>query len=201
MLASIRGTVIQKSDYTAVVDCNGFGIEVALSGKAAQMCRADEPVFLLTALQVSDAGLSLFGFAEEIERSAFKMLLLVKGVGGKVAMSILQHLSPAEMVSAVANNDSRMLTAVPGIGKKTAERICFELADRIHKKGFEDLQSVTSPSHSNDTASGVLDALEALGFDRASAHRAYKTVETEQGSNLNESDAIMSCLRLLQLKK
>jgi Holliday junction DNA helicase RuvA len=201
MLASIRGTVLQKMEFSAVVDCNGFGMEVILSRKAAELCRVDAPVFLLTLLQVSDAGPALFGFADEVERSTFKMLILVKGVGGKVAMSVLQYLSTAEIVSAVANADSKLLTAVPGIGKKTAERICFELADRIHKKGFEQLQGVLEPSQPGDGSSGVLDALEALGFDRASAHRAYKAVVAEKGASLDESDAIMSCLRVLQLKK
>ncbi|MGI6076073.1 MAG: Holliday junction branch migration protein RuvA [Pyramidobacter sp.] len=201
MLASIKGTVIEKSDFTAVVDCNGFGVELLLTRKAAELCRIDEPVMLYTHLQVSDSGLALFGFADDIERQMFRQMVLVKGIGGKVAVSLLQHLSPSEIVAAVEQNDAKLLTAVPGVGKKTAERICFELADRINKKGLNLLvQSLPSEGELSNLAgaSGVLDALESLGFDRASALRAYKAVKSQRGAEIDESEAIMSCLRLLQ---
>ena len=125
-------------------------------------------------------------------------MILTKGVGGKVAVSVLQCLSPADIIAAVESNDPKMLTTVPGIGKKTAERICFELADRIHRKGFVPLAGV-APESGNvaNNAGGVLDALESLGFDRVSSLRAYKQVQAEQGE-LDESAAIMACLRLLQ---
>ena len=201
MLASIRGKVIEKTDFTAVIDCNGFGVELLLSRKAEELCRPEATVFLYTHLQISDAGLALFGFADTIERQMFKQMIQVKGIGGKAAISLLQYLSPADIVNAVQQNDSRLLTSVPGIGKKTAERICFELADRIHKKGLEHLVEGLSAGSKDETlsaSSGVLDALESLGFDRTSAFRAYKTVSAEYGSGLSESDAIMRCLRLLQ---
>ncbi|MBP5212434.1 MAG: Holliday junction branch migration protein RuvA [Pyramidobacter sp.] len=198
MLASIRGTVIQKNGFSVVVDCNGFGVEVLATRRAADLCKVDGQAFLYTYLQVSDAGIALYGFADESERRLFKLMILTKGVGGKVAVSVLQCLSPADIITAVESNDPKMLTTVPGIGKKTAERICFELADRIHRKGFEPFSGVSaSGTGSVKSAGGVLDALESLGFDRATALHAYKQVQSEQGE-LDESAAIMACLRLLQ---
>jgi Holliday junction DNA helicase RuvA len=204
MLASIRGKVIEKSDFTAVIDCNGLGVELLLSRKAEALCRPEAGVFLYTYLQISDAGLSLFGFADTVERQMFKQMIQVKGIGGKAAISLLQYLSPEDIVSAVQQSDAKLLTSVPGIGKKTAERICFELADRIHKKRLDQLVKGIAAGDGGEApavSSGVLDALESLGFDRASALRAYKQVTAEQGDKLSESDAIMSCLRLLQPRK
>ena len=197
MLASIRGTVIQKNGFSVVIDCNGFGVEVLASRRAADLCKVDGQAFLYTYLQISDAGIAIYGFADESERRLFKLMILTKGVGGKVAVSVLQCLSPADIIAAVESNDPKMLTAVPGIGKKTAERICFELADRIHRKGFAPLTGVPSAGMGGANNAGVLDALESLGFDRVSALRAYKQVQAEQGE-LDESAAIMACLRLLQ---
>ena len=198
MLASIRGTVIQKSDFSVVIECNGFGVEALVSRRAADLCKTGEQTFLYTYLQISDAGIALYGFADETERRLFKLMILTKGVGGKVAVSVLQCLSPADIIAAVESNDPKILTTVPGIGKKTAERICFELADRIHRKGFVPLTGI-APESGNvaNNAGGVLDALESLGFDRVSSLRAYKQVQAEQGE-LDESAAIMACLRLLQ---
>lgn len=118
MLASIRGKVVERSEFTAVVECNGFGVEVLLTRRAAERCELGTQVFLYTLLQVGDAGIALYGFADDTERRTFKLMILTKGVGGKAAISILQYLSPAEIVAAVEQNDIRLLTSVPGIGKK-----------------------------------------------------------------------------------
>ncbi len=199
MLASIRGTVIAKDGFTAVVECGGFGVEVLLTRRAERLCAEGAQVFLRTHLSVGDAGIALYGFADGTERRVFRLMLLTKGVGGKAAVSVLQYLSPAEIVAAVEANDAKALTAVPGIGKKTAERIVFELADRIHRKGFEPLTGIPASGEGDAArgANGVLDALESLGFDRATALRAYRQSGAEK-SGLDESAAIMACLRVLQ---
>ncbi len=214
MLASIRGTVIKKDDFTAVIDCSGFGVEVLLTRRAAELCVPDADVFLYTHLQISDAGMALYGFADDVERRMFKMMILIKGIGCKVAVSILQYLSPAEIVAAVLESDSKLLTVTPGIGKRTADRICFELADSLHKSGFEDFTgsgtgtsgtTKTVPSGAGESGETsrrvVLDALESLGFERTAALRAYNSVIAEQGEGKNESDVIMRCLRLMQPRK
>ncbi len=217
MLASIRGTVLKKEDFTAVVECSGFGIEVLTSRSAAESCKEGASVFLYTYLQTSDAGMALYGFADLAERRIFKMMIGIKGIGGKVAISMLQHLSPAEIVSAVLEGDAKLLTATPGIGKRTADRICFELADGLRKSGFEDFSgdnadagktSSSGASAGNVSREGgdttrrvVLDALESLGFERTAALRAYNALLAEGYEGKDESDLIMRCLRKLQPRK
>ncbi len=214
MLASLRGTVLKKDDFTAVIECSGFGIEVLLTRNAADLCVGGAGVFLYTYLQTSDAGMALYGFADEPERRIFKMMMGIKGIGGKVAISMLQYLSPAEIVSAVLEGDAKLLTVTPGIGKRTADRICFELAGSLRKGGFEDFAisgtdtgTATKTSSTGAAAGGdssrrvVLDALESLGFDRAAGLRAYNAVIAEGGEGKEESDVIMRCLRKLQPRK
>ncbi len=213
MLASLRGTVLKKDDFIAVIECGGFGIEVLLTANAAKLCSEGAGVFLYTYLQTSDAGMALYGFADEPERRIFKMMIGIKGIGGKVAISMLQYLSPAEIVSAVLEGDAKTLTVTPGIGKRTADRICFELAGSLRKGGFEDFAasgsdtgSATKSSSGEADAGGdssrrvALDALESLGFDRAAGLRAYNAVLAEGGGK-DESEIIMRCLRKLQPRK
>lgn len=200
MLASVRGTVIQKNENAAVIECNGLGIELALTRAAAELCEIGANVFLYVHMQISEAGISLFGFADEQERQIFRLTLLTKGVGGKVAISLLQNLSSADIVSAVERNDPAMLTSVPGIGKKTAERICFELEGRIQRSGLSGLGGSVPGAAVPSVENGVLDALEALGFARAAALKAYKTLiaENPSAASWGESESIMGCLKILQ---
>ncbi len=194
MIATIKGTVLQKEGFSVVIDVQGLGFEVVLSRSAFDRCRLQEEVVLLTSLQLSETGPSLYGFGDGLERRMFRLLLLVKGVGGRLAMTLLQGLSPQKIIAAVASGDVRSLVSVPGIGKKTAERICFELADRIEKQGLEDLGGALTRGDSRGGA--VVDALESLGFDRATALNVYKQLgETEA---MTEEEAILQCLRLLQ---
>ncbi|EEX48470.1 Holliday junction branch migration protein RuvA [Jonquetella anthropi] len=195
MLASLRGTVILLEGSSAVVECGGLGFQVQLTRKAFGLCRVGESVFLQTYLQVSDAGMSLFGFADAAERQAFELLTTVKGVGGKLAMTVLQSLSAQETIAAVAAGDSKTLTAVPGIGKKTAERICFELSEKITGSSEWSSADLTAKLQHSDE---VIEALESLGFDHASSVRAYQQLCQERGEPASTEEAIFNCLRLLK---
>lgn len=197
MLASIRGKVIGFTDNEAVVECGGFGIEVTVSRGAASKCREGEDVFLYTVMQTSDAGIALYGFADNLERRIFKHLIMTKGVGGRVGITVLQYLTPAEIVSAVMSEDFKILTSVPGIGKKTAERICFEQLDRFKKDGLDvELQEV-SPAASESSAvfPGAVDALVGLGFSALDAQRRYDAVMSSRNTFENEGAVIMACLQ------
>ncbi len=198
MLATIKGMVLQKDGFIAVIEVHGLGFEVILSRSAFNRCTLGEEIYLLTSLQITEAGPSLYGFGDDLERRMFRLLLLVKGIGGRMAMTLLQALSPQEIISAVASGDGRSLTSVPGVGKKTAERICFELADKIEKQGLEELR--TTPTKGDSIAGGVADALESLGFDRILALRTYKQLRETTSAAMTEEEAILNCLRLLQKK-
>lgn len=196
MLASIRGTVIHLSQNTAVIETGGLGFEVQLSRRAMTMCVLQEPVFLQTWLQIAETGASLFGFADDVERQTFRLLLSVKGIGARLAIAVLQVLSASEVMTAITTRDGKVLTSVPGVGKKTAERICFELADKIASGdvewGGEALPSVSS--HNEE----VLDALESLGFERSRALKAYQLLCEKNGLPVSTEEAIFGCLQLLK---
>lgn len=195
MLSSLRGTVLSLEGSVAVVECGGLGFELQLSRRAFGLCHVGQVVFLQTFLQVSDAGLALFGFADLSERKVFQLFTTVKGVGGKLALTILQSLSAQEAIAAVGAADSKMLTSVPGIGKKTAERICFELSEKIAGSSEWDMGDLSVKIQHNDE---VLDALESLGFERNAALRSYQQLCQEQGEPTSTEEAIFNCLRLLK---
>lgn len=197
MLARIRGKILGVYASKAVVDVLGLGFEVQLTRKAESLCTVGSEVSLHCHVQFSDSGPSLFGFADELEKAVFARLISVKGIGGKMAMQILQGMSGEEVVQAVSLGDHICLSKVPGIGKKTAERICFELQEKMSKNlpCSGDIEKVTSQPDS----STVLEALESLGFSRQSASEALSEVHRARGSTegLGVEDLIMLALRHL----
>ena len=114
-----------------ILDVNGLGFDILCSGSALRLCEEKEVVRLTTYLQITDNGASLFGFSCEQERNIFLKLITVKGVGGRVGLAILRSLNPSQVIRAVATSDLDTFLQVPGVGKKTAERLCFELKRHI----------------------------------------------------------------------
>lgn len=175
----------------------GIGLELFVSRQAHGQCRPDSQVRLKAWLQIAESGLTLFGFADSQERELFLALTTVKGVGGKMAMTLLQGLSATEILTALTSGDSKRLTTVPGVGKKTAERLCFELGLKLEHQGVN-IQSPETSSTSN-TFAVVMEALEGLGFDRSTAQKAFAKVQSEaNGRDLREEDYIFRCLGVLR---
>ena len=198
MLARIKGTVVEIGPFRAIVDVSGFGLDVQLTKKATFLCMAGEDVFLNTHVQYSDSGPTLFGFADVLEKAVFLRLLLVRGIGGKLALQILQSISAEAIVQAITLADTAVLTTVPGVGKKTAERICFEL----HEKMAENLPASSVPdvrSSGGLDVRTVLEALESLGFARQQAAEGLAFVTSERGTveDLKEEELIMLVLQQL----
>lgn len=197
MLARIKGTVLNTENSKAIVDVSGLGLEVQLTRKAFSLCSVGCEIVLFCHVQFSDAGPSLFGFADELEKAVFIRLISVKGIGGKMALLILQGMSGEEVVQAISLGDHLSLTKVPGIGKKTAERICFELQEKMSLN----LPSIGDFSHVNSMpdSSAVLEALESLGFSRLNASDALSEVLKTRGSidGVGIEDLIMLTLRYL----
>lgn len=198
MLAGVRGTVIEKTETRALIDVGGLGLEVQLSRKGASLCIVGQEVVLRCHLILSDAGPSLFGFGDELEKAVFLRLTSVKGIGGKLGLQILQAMSAERVVQAVSLGDPASLTSVPGIGKKTAERICFELQEKMAKnlpRPIDQGPSDQGASH----MSTVIEALESLGFGRNEASEALGALSKELGplGNMAIEDLIMLVLRRL----
>jgi Holliday junction DNA helicase RuvA len=162
MIALVSGTVaVRRSDHV-VIDCGGVGYRLAVSGETLRQVPAAGNQMLLHAhLVVRDDALALYGFATEEERELFLMLLGVQSVGPKVALAVLSGGPPRELVAALAAGDVARFQAVPGIGKRTAERIIVELREKV---GVALPEQPISVSRSEDPRSIAREGLIGLGY-------------------------------------
>jgi Holliday junction DNA helicase RuvA len=188
VIGRIQGIVVEKSFPQVIVSCQGVGYEIDVPMSTFYpLPRPGEEVALLTHLVVREDAHLLFGFLTAGERTAFRQLLKISGVGPKVALSVLSGLSVDELAAAVASEDSGRLTRIPGIGKKTAERLVLELRDKLPK--------VTSAARADGRAASgeVVGALLALGYNDREAQAAAKGLPAD----LQLADAIRQALKVL----
>ena len=162
MISRLRGEVVSRSAAGIVLDVCGVGYLVNPTASARRRAEQGGEVVLETYLQVREDVLQLFGFAEATERELFELLLSVQGVGPKVALAIVSGSSPDELRRAIALEDTARFEAIPGIGKKTAQRVVLELKEK--------LGSVASPAEHGYV--GARDALVELGYSLAEAETA-----------------------------
>ena len=182
MIALVSGTVaVRRSDHV-VVDCGGVGYRLAVSTQTLRQVPAvGNDVLLHTHLVVRDDALSLYGFASEEERELFLMLLGVQSVGPKVALAVLSGGPPRELLAVLAAGDAARLQAVPGIGKRTAERIIVELREKV---GVSVPEQTISVSRSEDPRSLAREALLGLGYTALEADELLDGAEGEQPEEL-----------------
>ena len=174
MIYFLKGAVTQVLDGSVIVDNNGIGWQVIMSGSAlSRLPGVGETVTLYTYLQLKEDGVSLFGFIDLQEKQLFELLISVTGVGPKAALSILSVLQPTQLIIAILSDDSASLCKAPGVGKKTAQRISLELRDKIKSKETENaVSSQQSLSPNQEQRQDAIDALIALGYNRADSIRA-----------------------------
>jgi Holliday junction DNA helicase RuvA len=189
MIGRLSGTLLEKNPPQLLVDCNGVAYEVDVPMSTFYNLPAmGEKVVLLTHLAVREDAHLLYGFATVEERNVFKQLIKISGVGARTALSILSGMSVADLAQAITLQEAGRLTRVPGIGKKTAERLLLELKGKLGA----DLGAVGGAVH-NDATSDILNALLALGYSDKEAMLALKQVPA--GSNV--SDGIKLALKAL----
>ena len=189
MIGRISGTLLEKHPPQVVVMSHGVGYELDVPMSTFyNLPRTGEPVDLLTHFVVREDAQLLFGFLTLTERTAFRQLLKVNGVGPKVALSVLSGLSVDDLSTAVAAQDAARLTKVPGIGRKTAERIVLELRDKLPGA----IGGVAAPATASP-GSDVLNALLALGYNDREATAAVKQLPAD----LPLTDAIRQALKQL----
>ena len=175
MIARLNGTLIEKSPPQVIVDCNGVGYEVEVPMSTFyNLPEIGNKIQLLIHFVVREDAQLLYGFGSEQEKSTFKQLLKVNGIGAKSALSILSGVSIDDLVEAVSRQEVGMLTRVPGIGKKTAERLLLELKDKFAVTG-----SATTTSLPKSASYDVLKALIALGYNEREAGAAVKLLPKE----------------------
>jgi Holliday junction DNA helicase RuvA len=189
VIGRIAGILVEKSFPQVIVSCNGVGYEIDVPMSTFYpLPRTGEEVTLLTHLVVREDAHLLFGFLTAQERTAFRQLLKISGVGPKVALSVLSGMSVDDLSAAVASEDAARLTKVPGIGKKTAERLVLELRDKLPKA----LPALTRPDASA-ASSDVVNALLGLGYNEREAQAAVKALPPD----LQLADAIRQALKAL----
>jgi holliday junction DNA helicase RuvA len=182
MIASVQGTVVSKSDRAVVVLIGGVGLDIFSSRMALEKCNVGDDVHLFTRLIVREDSLTLYGFASEPERDLFDVLVKISGVGPKLATTILSTLSLDNLRQAVISERTEVLTHVPGIGKKTAQKIMLELKDKLPVG----LDAIPAESFDNDINADVMDALVTLGFSVVEAQSAVQALPINAPNEVDE---------------
>jgi len=199
MIAHLTGILLAKSPQSIIIDVGGVGYEaiVPLSTFYA-LPEPNQKVGLSIYTHVRDDALTLFGFQTRLEKSLFLMLISVSGIGPKLAVNILSGIGPQELLEAIAMGDALRLQAIPGVGKKTAERIALELKDRASKAiGDRDIPQVPAPqAEDRRILEDALSALVNLGYSAKSAKMALDKARSRLGEMTLE-ELIREALRAL----
>jgi len=209
MIAQLRGTIVHSGDQQAVLDVQGVGYAVHVSGRTqGQIATMSGEVTLLTEMQVREDSMTLFGFLDLGERDAFRLLITVQGVGAKAAMAILSVLAPHDLTTAIIAGDKAMVARADGVGPKIAQRVVNELGEKIGKisslggalaigdagGGAGGLSGVGAGAAASGLFLDAVSALVNLGYGRAEAHGAVMRVQANAASD-NLSDVIAASLR------
>ena len=196
MIGRLRGELVVKHPPQLMLDVQGVGYELqAPMSTFYQLPPLGQQVSLFTHLAIRDDAHVLYGFAREAERALFRSLLKVTGVGAKMALAILSGMSVDDFVRCVQDGDSASLVRLPGIGKRTAERLIVEMRDRLDIGVGVSASSVTPPSAGIAPAAPVADAVEALvalGYKPVEAGRMVRAVQTE---GLSSEEIIRAALK------
>ena len=188
MLAYIKGTITEIGTDEIIVETGGVGFSIFTSSQATTRLTKNQQATIYTHLNVREDDMSLFGFLTKEERSVFRMLINVSGVGPKSALSILSCLSVDELRMAVLSDDYKAIAKANGIGPKTAQRLIIELRDKFHLEdvldGYEENTSDTAVPE--DLVSEAAMALSSLGYSNVEALRAIKKVPNSEGMTVEQ---------------
>ena len=197
MIGRLKGTVVDKESDGAVIDVNGVGYAVLLPlNTLAALPPLNETVTLHIHTHVREEELRLFGFETKQDRTAFRTLLKISGVGPKVALAVIGALNGPELIQAVQTADSKRLSAIPGIGKKTAERMILELGGKLDfgKDGAGEAGGFSGVYSELDSA------LKNLGFKAPLVQKVLKEVREESGDEASFEELLRKSLALLRGK-
>jgi Holliday junction DNA helicase RuvA len=194
VIAQVRGRLLRKEPQQAIVDVGGVGYRVAIP--LSTFYRIGEPggeVTLLTHTHVREDTLALFGFLTVAEQALFERLIAVSGVGPKLALSILSGIEAPDLVAALRSSDVVRLTRIPGVGKKTAERLVLELKDKM--EGLAATEEAESPPPVSSAKEDLVSALVHLGYSRPEAEKgADRALKEGEG---RFEDLLRRTLRIL----
>ena len=192
MITQIKGRLIEKSPTELVVDCNGIGYTVNISLNTYSQIGSDENIKLYTYLLIKEDSHSLYGFFKKSERSLFKLLISVSGVGASTARMMLSSLSPSEIISAIMSENVQVVQSIKGIGLKTAQRIILELKDKVLSLDEAGDDSLTLNKQSEEASS----ALEVLGYSKKQTSKLLSKIISEN-PGINVESIIKKALNKL----
>ena len=197
MIAYLKGQLIYKSPEHTVVDVNGVGYKVFTPlSTYYSLPKPGESVSLRIHTRVREDELKLFGFLTEEEQTIFEKLITINKVGPKLALGILSGMSPTDLLTAIINNDAARLSAIPGVGKKTAERLALEMKDKLSDLALE-MEHQPSSSSPEGFYEDALSALVNLGYKKPQAEKALKTAYNTNGPDSLLEDLIKESLNNL----
>lgn len=192
MITQIKGRLIEKSPTELVVDCNGIGYSVNISLNTYSQIGNDENIKLYTYLLIKEDSHSLYGFFKKSERSLFKLLISVSGVGASTARMMLSSLSPSEIISAIMSENVQVVQSIKGIGLKTAQRIILELKDKVLSLDEAGDDSLALNKQSEEASS----ALEVLGYSKKQTSKLLSKIISEN-PGINVESIIKKALNKL----
>lgn len=198
MIYSLNGILLEKDIGRAVIDCNGVGYAVNITGNClSRLPDVGERVLLFTHLNIREDAAELFGFYDTDERDCFKLMTSVSGVGPKMALSILSELTPEHFAVSVVSGDQASITKANGVGPKLAQRVILELKDKIQKELPSLLQGkAVEPVQAGqgEKTAEVIGALMALGYTQHEAKRAVGAIAV---ADMSVEQAIKAALAQL----
>ena len=198
MIARLSGIVLEKREDAAVLDVQGVGYLVHLSLQSmAHMPPEGARAQLRCHTHVREDALQLFGFVSSEEEELFRLLIAVSGVGPKLAMNILSGMPATELAAAILHGELARLTKIPGVGKKTAERLMVELKDRIATSGLAAGARSSQASLAGAADAALLSALVNLGYRPAAAERTAEAVRRNLGAAAPLEDQLREALRVI----
>jgi Holliday junction DNA helicase RuvA len=199
MISSIEGILRARDGNRIVVEIGGVGFEVSVPLRVAESLGEEgERVCLHTYLHVREDTLALYGFPDENERHLFRLLIGVSGVGPKLALSVLALTGAGELARIIHEEKARTLVSIPGIGKKTAERIILELKDKIELERYLPAVAAAQAGMPRELFDEALTALESIGLSRANAIKALERVNVSAlGTSCRVEDLVREALKAI----
>ena len=194
MIGRLHGRLLAKHPPSILLDVNGVGYEIDVSMNTfCELPALDAPVTLHIHMAVREDGHFLYGFLTESERIAFRQLIKISGVGARMALAVLSGLNVDELAAAIARQDVACFTRIPGIGKKTAERLLLELKGKLDLTAGGNTAGHAGQSMASDPLQDTVDALVALGYNAKEAQSAIKALP----AGVSTTDAIRLALKQL----
>lgn len=198
MIAHLRGLLLTKSPNQIIVECSGVGYDVAISVATFSALPSEQvQVALHIYTNVREDQIALFGFAEIQEKRLFEKLLTISGIGPKLAITVLSGIASDRLILAIRSADHATLTRIPGIGKKTAERVVLELKDKLEDLAVPVAGETTT--HHGPAGEDAISALVNLGYQRAIAQKAVEAALNRDKAIQNDFEALfraaMSAIR------